>query len=105
MPAPLAKNKPAGYRLMLDYIDHENTGWELTKNIGCVAHYRSNSVYTEAAKTHDIFRSQAKKTAKDVAALMPNELTRILMFRQREKEFFEKEEKRRSEEEGKQRSG
>ena len=85
MPAPLAKNKPAGYRLILDYIEHENTGWDLFKNFGCVAHYSFNSVYTEAANIHEILHFQAKKSAKDVTALVPNELTRIGMFRQREK--------------------
>ena len=61
----------AGRRLMMDFIDHENTGFHPTVKPGCVEHYLFRKEYSQHT-SKSAFRSQAMKIAKDVACHAPD---------------------------------
>ena len=60
----------AGRRLLMDFVDCDNTGFDPVFHVGRAAHWRSRPEYQKVSK--HAFRSQAVMMAKDVRCYVPS---------------------------------
>ena len=82
-----------GRRILLDFIDHKNTGFSPKLHAGSAQHYRSRQEYIDAG-TIDQFRWKAKVIARDVMRNVPCREKIAEIFQEAEEEVAQRKKAR-----------
>ena len=69
---------PTGRRLLMDFVDYKNIGFDPKIEAGCVNHWRSREIYQTVSKS--AFRHQARLIARDVICYIPDSIAMEKMF-------------------------